>query len=253
MRVMAKGESIELRLRHAGDHLMTLEEAVKKFRAHSPPPVTFHWRENTVDQTTRTYHATARVNEEPPSGLALIVGDVLHNMRSALDHAVWRAADEEKRGKWTAFPIALKSREWKKSRALEGVPSDLVRRARALQPFVEMPGDPKRHPLAILAKLSNIDKHRTLHTFALSRTGEVVRTGEDVEVLMWTLRQRPLATGKEAMGFTARLKRPGGAWVVNPEADYEVGIETASGPAPMLSTLRQCLSRVREVIDRFEH
>src|SRR6267378_798859 len=47
------------------------------------------------------------VKDEPPPRLSVILGDCLHNLRSALDHIAWQLvlANGEKPGRDTAFPI----------------------------------------------------------------------------------------------------------------------------------------------------
>src|SRR6478672_4813867 len=43
------------------------------------------------------HHVYAVVREQPPAGWSPIIGDVVHNLRSALDHALWASADPAER------------------------------------------------------------------------------------------------------------------------------------------------------------
>jgi len=70
----------------------------------------------------RLYRIIATVTEPPPVEWATIIGDVVHNTPSAMDNAVWSAADPAERGKHTGHDmvrlggrhlrIALRHRDW---------------------------------------------------------------------------------------------------------------------------------------------
>jgi hypothetical protein len=108
-----------------------------------------------------------QVIEEPPLRLGVILGDVLHNLRSCLDHIAWQVTllDGNTPDDRTQFPIASKSEAQFEASANDRIPG-LNAKHRAMvkevQPY--MRGDEARfHPLSLLADLSNIDKHRVVH------------------------------------------------------------------------------------------
>jgi len=109
-------------------------------------------------------------HDPPPLALSAITGDVVNNLRAALDHVVWGLAKPKLRGSHTAFPIYLdeSDRSQKRfARALEGVPKRAVTAIRRMQPY-EGSGEPRDKPLAVLNALVNEDKHRSLLTVRLS-------------------------------------------------------------------------------------
>lgn len=103
---------------------------------------------------------------EPMWGI--IIGEIVHDVRSALDHFVYqlvihstdRPPAEDNR---TQFPIFLDAAKFKKHglNMLIGVSKKARDLIEALQPFST--GEHEKSPLWHLNQLSNIDKHRTLH------------------------------------------------------------------------------------------
>lgn len=100
--------------------------------------------------------------EEPPILLSIIAGEILHNLRSALDHLVCRIVDLQGQHDKQAFPICQDQQKFNKIRrsALKDVPSHLVTQIESLQPFNS--SNPIVHPLTSLVNLSNADKHRII-------------------------------------------------------------------------------------------
>jgi hypothetical protein len=104
----------------------------------------------------------------PPEALSLVVGDILHNLRSALDYLAWQLvlANGGTPNEHTQFPIHdSRLTSSGKSRAVQiagGVGAAVIPLLEGLQPYLHA-HSAKSHPLSILKRLSNIDKHRRLH------------------------------------------------------------------------------------------
>jgi hypothetical protein len=121
---------------------------------------------------------------KPPLQISVIVGECLHNLRSALDYLVWQlvlANPPHEPTSRNMFPICsspeLFADQLKRGR-LKGVSLQAQSAIEDLQPF----GDAE-HPLSVLDALNNMDKHRNLNfTLAVAsdldlfwtRNGEVV-------------------------------------------------------------------------------
>jgi hypothetical protein len=108
-----------------------------------------------------------QITQEPPLRLGVIFGDCIHNLRSALDHVIWQTTllDGGTPDDSTQFPIASKSEAQFEAIAKRRI-AGLSEKHRALvkqaQPYNA--GDQAhRHPLGVLATLSNTDKHRVVH------------------------------------------------------------------------------------------
>lgn len=108
--------------------------------------------------------------QEPLLRWGVILGDCVHNLRSALDHLICQVTlldggsmdDCEE----SQFPIASKSEGQFEKMAKKRLPVCFSDKHRAMvkraQPY-HAGDDAPRHPLSILAELSNADKHRVLN------------------------------------------------------------------------------------------
>ncbi len=95
---------------------------------------------------------------------AVIVGETVQNIRSALDYLIYELVRHTRGRKprlQTQFPLYVAAGDFYGRRyQIKELPGELRRRIRKLQPY-QFP-DPGTHPLAVLNKLSNADKHRLL-------------------------------------------------------------------------------------------
>lgn len=112
----------------------------------------------------------ARIPQPPilPKDWGDTVGEIAHNLRSALDYVVFQIT-EGGEGAGTAFPIGKGKRSYFKAKGkgksykekcLPGVPEKWAVWIDQLQPFQSPLPPDKPHELAILNVLSNRDKHR---------------------------------------------------------------------------------------------
>lgn len=94
------------------------------------------------------------------------LGDVVHNVRSSLDAAIWQfaamdgAQSPPKRD--LMFPIVTDESKWDAAvrKRLSGVPSPVVARVKLLQPFGVPEEHRRQHPLVWIQSLSSADKHQ---------------------------------------------------------------------------------------------
>jgi hypothetical protein len=116
---------------------------------------------------------------------ALRVGDVVHDLRSALDHLVWQLSlagaggSEPQDPLSVQFPITRSAKDFESARvrALRNVATDHQDVIESYQPYHEGAGRPDSysgpyvHQLTILRQLSNDDKHRLLTTILSLSSG----------------------------------------------------------------------------------
>jgi hypothetical protein len=149
-------------------------------RMHSLPASTI----TAPDRLISKVRIRAReIQEHPTTDWGVLIGDVVHNLRSALDHLVFDLTSIKHTpphpfpasGQWrrVEFPITLDANEWSDHarRKLWGLSKRQRARIERLQPFRRrhdrrIRQDPRRHPLYTLHELWNADKHRTLHLTA---------------------------------------------------------------------------------------
>lgn len=112
------------------------------------------------------------INEEPWPEIGLRVGDAIHNLRSCLDNAIYDLAKvvlrTSKPPRDIAFPVAYSEAEFAKAvgDCLPGFPQEIIEVIEGLQPY-KVPY-PRRHELRLINRLSNIDKHETMHIAAVA-------------------------------------------------------------------------------------
>jgi hypothetical protein len=125
-----------------------------------------------LDREAREYVGGLTVNPRPHPELSLLLGDFVHNLRSALDHLVWQLviANGQVPGKSNQFPVATTEAEWKRCVKelgwLKGVEAEAVAVIKRLQPYCGK-GTAAKHLLAALNALDISDKHHVLATGAL--------------------------------------------------------------------------------------
>lgn len=144
----------------ATTHIPRLNEALAEFDGSSP------WRcEQSPDLPEGK--VVVRIERQPPREIGLILGDIVHSLRSSLDYATCalvRLVDPDADLRKVQFPfgrsgLSLNTAERASIRQLEGVALPYVEEARRL-------GGPY---LDVLARLSNQDKHRLIMPVLLRR------------------------------------------------------------------------------------
>jgi hypothetical protein len=142
-----------------------------------------------------------QIRREAPLRFGVILGDCLHNLRSSLDHLMWQVTllDGNTPDASTQFPISRTEKAFEKAakRQIPGLNSAHHDFVRSLQPF-NAGDDAEGHALAVLATLSNTDKHRVLNpTYSFVKgnaqervnrlVGEYRGPGESPVDRFWTL------------------------------------------------------------------
>ncbi len=168
---------VRLKVSRALEHLLTLDNEIDQYRNRETYTIV---RE--IDRGDPRLRYSYWLKEVPPAHLSVVIGDVVGNLRAALDHLAWAlvlvSGGTPSTGRpATQFPI-LQSRttgsgKLRKAEIAGGVDLKVQSLVEELQPYQRV-SDPEAHPLAVLNELVNIDKHRTLHVASMkSRDTEV--------------------------------------------------------------------------------
>lgn len=120
----------------------------------------------------RTVDIVARVHERVPEECSLLLGELAHDLRSALDHLVYAHMEDPQDRLGCQFPSWRKAEpptpeQWRKrvEAAIPGAASERLRaQVAGLQPF----SGGRDEALWTLTELDNIDKHRVLLGVAAS-------------------------------------------------------------------------------------
>jgi len=159
-------EGVRPKLARAGQHIEHLNREFAVFFWDKPYRFASHF-----DGDRETLSLRFELLTEPRAEWGVLLGETVHNLRSALDHLAWQLVDRNggTTSRWIQFPIFKKESDyfgWRKPGRrrpdpFAGVCSQVVAGIEALQPYKRR-NDPENHPLAILNGLSNHDKHKLL-------------------------------------------------------------------------------------------
>jgi hypothetical protein len=147
----------------AGDHLQALDLESRRYVEDYSYGLVIDEEPEGGEKVIRL-RSNRRPHNDPPDRLGVIVGDVLHDLRSALDHLVWQLAiigsgPKERANQFPIFDTPEKFKE-KCPRYLHGIAPEHRTRIEAYQPYM---GGSEGFALHILATLNDVDKHRVVH------------------------------------------------------------------------------------------
>lgn len=192
------------KVEHAGLHIASFEREAERHFSKRPYDVvqTPH-----VDTLQPGYYLSER-RAFPDQRFALLLGDVLHNLRSALDHLAHACAVANgEAGKHSQFPILLKETglEAKLTKDLTTAGPMAIEIVRSFAPT------PSGNPiLAALHELNIMDKHRLILPVACTM---------NVSVKVGGFERMPVVT---ARGVAS--PEPGGSCFIPAPPGYEMGI-----------------------------
>jgi hypothetical protein len=179
--VIDPGRSYARKCLRAKKHLDELKRELAVYEGRHPYVAV---RDRNTNPNPRAWTYRAHLAKKPSPDLALIVGDAIHNLRTALDYVVAELVPPKRRRK-CKFPVIHsdilatdpQTGEYlDRSDGADGLRSDLESALRgmnmdaagflySLQPG-KAPYLSAEHPLAILSALDDADKHRELTAIA---------------------------------------------------------------------------------------
>jgi hypothetical protein len=179
-------QSAFAKLGRAKVHRDVLDADVEAYRDREPHDFTYKTSNHLFDESQALLTYRLRVKEEPPSDWGLIVGDILTNLRAALDHAVFGHADRRmvltpRQEKELNYPIIPISTDWPshRNRLTQLMDPNVLNVIEQSQPYHD--ATPGEYPLAVLNSLVNQDKHRSVRVVSYIREKFEVAT----QTLKW--------------------------------------------------------------------
>lgn len=197
--------------------------------------------------------------QEPNPSWSVVIGDCVHNLRSALDYLVWQLAllETDTPGDRLEYPITFDPDYFaKKGRPkLAGLPEAAIDRIEALQPY------PGRYDwgdwLLILHDLDRFDKHRYLQVtaYVLQRLNLGLVTRDGTAQVDWEFQSGRFEHGQvlARVGFTRH--GPNADIQMHPQMEFDIAFDegqSAAGNKPVLPTLAECMAVVRRILREFE-
>lgn len=244
-------DGVDLKLCRAKCHLKTIKDEVAGFD-NGPNPIPGEY-----DPQTDTHFFRAHHDAPTPDALSAPLGEFFYNVRCALDYIVYELitlADNPVSAR-NAFPIYTTCSRYRDEapRKIKGVSPETVAVFKQLQPFYGPNSnpldpawrDPEREPLAVLQRLNDRDKHRTLALIeSVGRIEPVFPDGREIVTRPGLVGFGPLKRGAIIAAFAPGTLEPDVK--VNLAATFHVGIYEA-GPL-RTKDLVQLLDEILRVV-----
>lgn len=249
-------EGSKLKVERAKEHFSQLDAELGAFHERKPYRIVVEEGPQSGDQIYRV-----KISEQPPLRWATIIGDIVHNLRSALDLLVCDMvrANGNIPNRNTTFPISRSAEDFEKGlpEKVCGVDKKVIRIIRDLKPYKG-----GNEPLWILHSLDITDKHRLILSVGAAYKNFIMsprltlpwREDKIVELPSIAFRpadrQYPLEDNAEVFCVKAAAR----ALDSNFQFTFEVafGDEEVVQGEPVLSTLKELINCVEGVIDTFD-
>jgi hypothetical protein len=205
---------------------------------------------------------------EPPGRLAVIAGEIVHQLRSILDHLVWQLviANGGEPSRKHQFPIHDRPQEFRTAcerGVIKGISASARSMIEAHQPY-KRGGTIERNFLHVLREMDNTDKHRSLTVLlALAsirelsigrrnpRSGE---KGESIELVRMSPPAgliRPTERGAEVQRLTFSRPEPDVQVTGKPIVQIAFGDLGALSEQSVIDIVSQLRNKVLGVVEEF--
>jgi hypothetical protein len=234
-------ESAKLKLDWAKRHVSDLQSAFDEF-------VRTHRYTTRIGNDPKTGEITIELlfNEQIPTTLSLVLGDAIHNLRTALDHAVWEliGLDGGTQDRSTSLPTASNQRDYEA--ACNGVKTpreDTKKFLIGLAAYKGGAGD----ELYSLHLLDNAEKHRTITPLAaIARVASAKFIGPSGGSAV-TMKNCAFGLGTDGLARIARLG-PGFTVEFEQDAKPTIDIFFRDTESLRLQPIVPTLSRLAEAV-----
>ena len=164
-------DGLRLKLKRAWDQLNAIEIDLRAF-------VKSNFYEPRIEFDAQSQVLTIKVHiKKPPDPMwGVKIGEIIHNLRSALDYSIWELyilnnlrAPVAKQNQFPVFETEAGFNKRGMGKFLDGIAPRAVALIKSEQPFPECDGgtgEGIKSPLWHLKELSDADKHRTINLTA---------------------------------------------------------------------------------------
>jgi hypothetical protein len=170
-------EGCAAKIERSHETLDSLNFEWQAFLKEKPHPIVFEHGMDSRNGGKHTVLIRCGEMKPPPPRFAVLIGEMTHNLRSALDHVIWPIAlagfrnvegrePKKREARKIQFPIFDEPAGFDNAYVVPYLSEDARTIAERHQPYHR--GEYfARHPLRSLASLSNEDKHRSIVTSAV--------------------------------------------------------------------------------------
>jgi len=167
---------IDRRLGRADHELKVLYDEVTAFLKGDPFTVSQQMQLGDEISPGDDLVCVVKVNKEPELWWSLLASEIIHHLHTTLDNLAWQIATVHAGSppKDTAFPVYLGATRYRDTwtrnsgyYATRGIPDHAQAIIEDIQPYHRR-NKPESHPLWVLKRLANEDKHESSHLFGSS-------------------------------------------------------------------------------------
>ncbi|HVJ76958.1 MAG TPA: hypothetical protein VM620_03940 [Hyphomicrobium sp.] len=170
---------VRAKIERADECVKNLNLEIRRFLGSDPKPYLVI---KELENEARDYIFKIRRINEPPDRFAVLAGEIIHHLRSSLDHLfcalVERAGNTVKIGH--SFPICASKKEFRKAcekGAIKDIRASAAKIITRIQPCNASP-TPRDTILSAVREMNNTDKHQLL--LVTTATAEV---GQNIDIL----------------------------------------------------------------------
>jgi hypothetical protein len=233
-------DGIRLKVERAKKHVFDMDAAIRSFCESKPYTIGAKPHSVPAIQRTTLYIASVK---PIPGHIALIIGDAVHNLRSALDHLAWQLVEAGggTPNPHTYFPIFYGSDGPHKyasavgSGEIKKMPVGAEKLINSVQPYLT--GD---NTLWLINELDRVDKHRLVITVGSLLTAWQVSSGG--MIIPFPQNPRPLVLDDEITNI------PTSTYKGQKHDDFDLGIDIAFGE-PEVAEGKSVLDTVNKMTD----
>jgi hypothetical protein len=247
-----------LKVDRAEQHHHVIEAELKTFTQTDPLTLRSKHNLEGTEQTLRFIYSVEAL-KTPPESWAFVFGDAVQNLRAALDHVVWALVVKRKGAKFADrharkinFPIADDLARFPRARLAEiGLRAPAITIIQNAQPYIRQQNAPRADALWLLQALSNVDKHRLLHTVVvIGETTKITSKPFLANGKVEFLERGALQKGTRVVRFTATRPATNGKVEVKCEVHAGICIEATpeTDAVPIDLALRVMRERVTEIL-----
>jgi len=254
--------SARAKIDRARQHLDCLQDEIRRFLDSHPYRVVIE-----RDREAGELHVVYYPDGTPDPAWPLIVGDIMHNLRSALDHVVH---DLSGGADMTEFPIYAdvcdfyRVERYRHTVPARGFGLHKIRAVsdnrawffiEGMQPY-NAGKNAYRAALWVLHELNNIDKHRTLHVCRrqtdegdIQFVPDIVHRGCDIQLTFGPMEQRTVLSRWRAVDLDTQVDVKG---ELSLKVTFDKGAVAAVVGEPVEEVCRTILLQVTEIVDGIE-
>jgi len=255
------------KLERARETLDALELEVANFLSKDPPPVRL---ETKHINGGLEYAFIAYGEPNPPLRISVIAGEIVHHMRSSLDHLIYALVIRNGVSPTFQhqFPICSTEKDFRQAGErcqIKGVGANARRLIRSVQPFTTP--TPDDTILYVVSQYDNADKHRLLVVVtAVADLGQTVTIGTSGAISETEERKGKLpnivgfgemgpkkVSGEGTIVWSIKLAEPAPEFTADASLVPQLALDQCGRVrfAPLIPTLRNILAGTRHTIELF--